>query len=271
LQYSSVADKVANELLQCAFDNFKDFQSKINTDLEQVLLKLTKIIERKLPPSAHNAHRILIEAKPLLLQLQKATGTNSSSYSSSETEKLLKQGQSIAVGKMVKNRYEENVKIITQGIDTNNIYLNISTRIASDAEQMCISEVNANSSSSDIDGLIKLREVVLKALEVYRIIGEMNLLSEYETAFYTRKKQLSDLLDQLPSSYDLDRAARYKQQEEEKKERAARRSNWIFGICIVLGMIIGLIYGIPGGVGNIIGGLVLGFLGGSFLAWIISR
>ncbi|MDR1182912.1 MAG: hypothetical protein LBL13_13140 [Bacteroidales bacterium] len=263
LQYTSIADKVANELLQCAIDSYNDFHS----GLGKFLSGLKEMMDRDTVSTVDNAYEFLNEAKPLLLKLKNAT--KSSSYSSSIIEDLFRQGQSIAVGKIVKNRYDENAGI-TQSLDAKDIYIKISTRIASDAEQMCIAHVNASSSDHDLGGISKLKKVITTALEVYGMIDKMDLTPEYRRELNGRKNQLSDLSDKLPSSYDLDRAIQYKWQEEKKKERAAKLANRIYVVCAILGVITGLIFTINGGVGKIIGGLVLGFFGGFFAGWIVS-
>ncbi|MDR0748750.1 MAG: hypothetical protein LBF62_04165 [Tannerellaceae bacterium] len=47
LQYTSIADKVANELLQCAIDNYNDFYSKLEKPLQGLVAKNRLCRQRK--------------------------------------------------------------------------------------------------------------------------------------------------------------------------------------------------------------------------------
>jgi hypothetical protein len=269
LQYISTADKeaeellqcaidscndtVAEELLQCAIDSYNDFHSKF----EKYLPGLKDLIDSNPVETVDNARKLLNTAKPLLVHLKNVM--ISSSYSTSAIETLFNQGQSMAVGIIVKNRYNENAGV-TQGLDAKDFYLMISALIASKAEQMCVVDVNAIPSSRDLVSISKLKEVVTKALEVYDMIDKMDLMPEYREMFNEKRSQLSDL------AADIERAIKRKEEERRELERISRRANWIYAICIILGMSAGLFCSIAGGSGKIIGGLAIGFFGG----WIVS-
>jgi hypothetical protein len=300
LMYTSVADKVASELLECAIVNYNEYQSRVHKGVEQSLPRIVEIIERKSTPSAAYARRILNEARPYLSQLKAATETDAKkiAYSSSAMEKLLKKGQSLAVGMMVINRYEKNAPGILKGVDTQDIYLVMSSRLASSAEKMCVDEVNACIARGlgSIENLRRLGETMTESLEVYAMIEKMDLMQEFRTALDTRKQQLSEMYDKIPplpnfgrepqrqktvddmkereelrarfyqSGDDGERAARERAAIKRwKEERAAKRSKAILWTFIIVGMVVGGYY-----MGVSAGRYAAGALGGGAAGWLAA-
>jgi hypothetical protein len=85
------------------------------------------------------------------------------------------------------------------------IYLGISSRIASDAQGMCVSEINklqekfssSYDNSTKMASLILLKQKVNEAYDVTTTIGNMDLRQDFRSRYTTNRNSLSSLKTQL--------------------------------------------------------------------------
>ena len=99
--------------------------------------------------------------------------------------------------------YLSNVKSVLGSTDE--LYLGLSSRIASDAQGMCVSEINklqerfANTydNATKVAAILLLKERVNEAWEVTTTIGSMDLRQDFRTRYTQNRTSLSNLKTQL--------------------------------------------------------------------------
>jgi hypothetical protein len=99
--------------------------------------------------------------------------------------------------------YLSNVKSVLGSTDE--LYLGLSSRIASDAQGMCVSEINklqerfANTydNATKVAAILLLKERVNEAWDVTTTIGSMDLRQDFRTRYTQNRTSLSNLKTQL--------------------------------------------------------------------------
>ena len=207
----SISDKVANEILQCGISLFNYFH-ETGTEVGEIALDLnnkaksialgsvvkerinesTPIVERYINerPERENQAKILTDFEALKRLIDEYENK-------SETVANAKQLLASA------RPYLNNVKNILGSNEE--IYLGISSRIASDAQGMCVSEINKLQErfSSSLDNstktasLISLKQKVNEAYDVTTTIGNMDLRQDFRSRYTTNRNTLSSLKTQL--------------------------------------------------------------------------
>lgn len=211
LQYQVLADKLANEILQCGIDYFNDSEDddaphkampiqkyaltiavgsvakdrcKENVDI------LQKIIN-SLPPK-----EVTVEAKAI----------------NKELEKFCKLPDKISHSVTLLNATKPHVQAIKNKLgSTNSFYLKISTQVVGNALHNVIEEVNAAMSSlesrrspylteSPTDKLLKLfalKQTIEEAWKATRLMDVFDLEPEFRTRYQTNRSSLKSLCDQI--------------------------------------------------------------------------
>lgn len=213
IKFVSVSDKVSDEILQCGIDYFKLFKDS-NNDPSHLVMNLFKIanslacgnIAKQRGEENANNLKEWIENKPererqqkIIFDLEKIKALIDEYDSKSET---------IANAKLllsISKNYLSNIKSVL-GVN-DELYLVLSTRIAGDAQGMCVSEINklqdriANTydNSTKFISLLSLKDKVNDALIVTTTIGAMDLNQEFRTRFNQNRSSLSGLKVQLAS------------------------------------------------------------------------
>ncbi len=212
IRYTNVADKLADELLQCGIDYFLHFRDT-NIDPSNVAINLFKqasviaqgemskqrikenlnelqdwVKDKPLREKEQQIVEDVKKLKQLIDEFEKEQDANASSlyYLGMCTPLLLK------------------LKNILGYADE--LYLNISTRIASDAQQLCIRKVN--SSQEHFLDCLKfnlesqsakkwLLEAIESAIKVNLIIDDLDLKNEFKVQFQNNKNALFSIKQQV--------------------------------------------------------------------------
>lgn len=211
LKYTSTSDKVANEILQCGIDYFtyyRDSSIDPGSDSMDLFRKaqniaVGNIAKQRCQENIKNLQE-WIDNKPIrdkqariFNDLERLKNLIDENESKSETVSNAKQLLESA------RPFLNNVKSIL-GI-TDELYLGISSRIASDALGMCVSEINMLQKrfSNSYDNMTKLsiirllKDRVNEAWNVTNIISKMDLRQDFRTRLNQNITSLSNLKNQL--------------------------------------------------------------------------
>lgn len=213
LKFTSISDKVSDEVLQCGIDYFKYYQDT-STDPGAATMDLFRkanslaignIAKQRCQENTENLQE-WIDDKPerdkqkkVLADFEALKNLIDQYESKSETAANAKQLLLSA------RPHLANVKTVLGSTDE--LYLGLSSRIASDAQGMCVSEINASqerfSNSFDrtakLTALLILKERVNIAWEVTTLIGSMDLRNDFRNRYNENKNSLSNLRNQLAS------------------------------------------------------------------------
>lgn len=211
LKFSSISDKVSDEILQCGIDYFSHYKDS-STDPGSASMDLFRkaktlavgnIAKQRCQENTENLQE-WIDDKPerdkqarILVDFEKLKNLIDEYEGRSET---------VANGKQLlasARPYLNNVKSVLGSTDE--LYLGLSSRIASDAQGMCVSEINklqekfANTydNATKIAAILLLKERVNEAWDVTTTIGSMDLRQDFRTRYTQNRTSLSNLKTQL--------------------------------------------------------------------------
>lgn len=211
LKFSSISDKVSDEILQCGIDYFSHYKDSstdpgsASMDLfrKAKTLAIGNIAKQRCQENTENLQE-WIDDKPerdkqarILVDFDKLKNLIDEYEGRSET---------VANGKQLlanARPYLNNVKSVLGSTDE--LYLGLSSRIASDAQGMCVSEINklqdkfANTydNATKIAAILLLKERVNEAWDVTTTIGSMDLRQDFRTRYTQNRTSLSNLKTQL--------------------------------------------------------------------------
>jgi DNA-binding transcriptional regulator GbsR (MarR family) len=211
LKFSSISDKVSDEILQCGIDYFSHYKDS-STDPGSASMDLFRkaktlavgnIAKQRCSENTENLQEWM-DDKPerdkqarILADFEKLKNLIDEYESRSET---------VANGKQLlasARPYLSNVKSVLGSTDE--LYLGLSSRIASDAQGMCVSEINklqerfANTydNATKVAAILLLKERVNEAWDVTTTIGSMDLRQDFRTRYTQNRTSLSNLKTQL--------------------------------------------------------------------------
>jgi hypothetical protein len=211
LKFSSISDKVSDEILQCGIDYFSHYKDS-STDPGSASMDLFRkakalavgnIAKQRCAENTENLQE-WIDDKPerdkqarILADFEKLKNLIDEYEGRSET---------VANGKQLlasARPYLTNVKSVLGSTDE--LYLGLSSRIASDAQGMCVSEINklqerfANTydNATKVAAILLLKERVNEAWDVTTTIGSMDLRQDFRTRYTQNRTSLSNLKTQL--------------------------------------------------------------------------
>lgn len=211
LKFSSISDKVSDEILQCGIDYFSHYKDS-STDPGNASMDLFRkaktlavgnISKQRCSENTENLQE-WIDDKPerdkqarILVDLERLKNLIDGYEGRSET---------IANGKQLlasARPHLNNVKSVLGSTDE--LYLGLSSRIASDAQGMCVSEINklqekfANTydNATKVAAILLLKERVNEAWDVTTTIGSMDLRQDFRARYTQNRTSLSNLKTQL--------------------------------------------------------------------------
>lgn len=211
IRFSSISDKVAEEILQCGIDYFNHF-SDSNTDPSSYAMDLFRkantfavgsIVRQRIQENTENLQK-WIDDKPerdkqkrIAVDFEQLKNLIDRYENLPETVANAKQLLSSA------RPYLNNVKNVLGSTDK--LHLGLSSRIAADALGMCVSEINILQQrfaytfdpTSELRIFFLLKDKVNEALEVTKTISLMDLRSDFRNHFYQNESSLSNLRRQL--------------------------------------------------------------------------
>ncbi len=211
LKLTSISDKLSDEILQCGIDYFKHYKdSNINPGADSMdLFRIAKslaignIAKQRCQENTENLQewidneperakqeKILDDFKNITDLIDEYEGYN---------ETVLN-GKQLLISALV---YISNVRNILG--ESDDLYISLSTRIASEAQGMCISEINSlqDKFSSAYDNSTKialirlLKDRINESLDVSSTIGSMHLKQDFRTRYERNRSTLIDLKRQL--------------------------------------------------------------------------
>jgi hypothetical protein len=211
LKFSSISDKVSDEILQCGIDYFSHYKDSstdpgsASMDLfrKAKTLAIGNIAKQRCSENTENLQE-WIDDKPerdkqarILADLERLKNLIDEYEGRSETVSNAKQLLASA------RPYLSNVKSILGSTDE--LYLGLSSRIASDAQGMCVSEINklqerfANiyDNATKVAAILLLKERVNEAWDVTTTIGSMDLRQDFRARYTQNRTSLSNLKTQL--------------------------------------------------------------------------
>jgi len=211
IKFSSITDKVSDEILQCGIDYFQHYKEtstdpgSASMDLfrKAKTLAIGNIAKQRCQENTENLQE-WIDEKPerekqakILVDFETLKNLIDEYDGKSETVSNAKQLLASA------RPYLSNVKSVLGSSDE--LYLGLSSRIASDAQEMLVSEVNRlqEKFSSSYDNATKLAAILLlkqkvnEAYEITTTIGGMDLRQDFRSSYTTNRNSLSNLKTQL--------------------------------------------------------------------------
>ena len=211
IKFSSISDKVADELLQCGIDYFKHYRDS-NTDPSSASMDLFKkakslavgnVAKQRIQENTENLQEWTNDKperdkqKKISDDFEKLKNLIDRYEGSAETITNAKQLLSSA------KPYLNNVKSVLGSTDE--LYLGLSSRIASDAQGMCVSEINklqerfsnTYDNATKVAAILLLKERVNEAWEVTNTISAMDLRSDFRSRVTQNRNSLSNLRNQL--------------------------------------------------------------------------
>lgn len=211
LKFSSISDKLSDEILQCGIDYFK-FYKESSTDPGSASMDLFHkakslaigdIAVQRCQENTENLQEwiddkpdrdkqaiILDDFKNITDLIDKYEGYNETVIN----------GKQLLASALI---YLSNVKNVLG--ESDDLYIGLSTRIASEAQGMCVSEINnlqdkfssAFDSSTKIALIRLLKDKINESLDVSATIGTMHLKQDFRTRYERNRSTLIDLKRQL--------------------------------------------------------------------------
>jgi hypothetical protein len=196
LSYSSIVDKLANEILQCGIDYFNHYKDS-NTDHGMTLMNLFQtakslamgnITKQRCDENIEGLEEWQqhTKIKPYIDNLlQTMQSFEIKSKTVFNAQKLINQTRQDLI----------NIKAILGGTD--NIYIGVSTQIAIQAQQYVIEEVNNSQESIRFNDLSPLKNMLKEAWKVTQQIETLDMESTYWIHHKKNKDALKNICNQL--------------------------------------------------------------------------
>lgn len=211
LKFSSISDKVSDEILQCGIDYFSHYKDS-STDPGNASMDLFRkaktlavgnIAKQRCSENTENLQE-WIDDKPERDKQARIIGDferlkNLIDEYEGRNETVANAKQLLASARP----YLSNVKSVLGSTDE--LYLGLSSRIASDAQGMCVSEINklqerftnTYDNATKVAAILLLKERVNEAWDVTTTIGSMDLRQDFRTRYTQNRTSLSNLKTQL--------------------------------------------------------------------------
>ena len=205
LKYTAIADKVADEILQCGITYFNSQTELDNKEAGNKAIELCKKaksigVGKIINQRCDEQSELIIEQIRLggvTKDLEKLNNLIDEYESRAETVSNAKQLLTSS------KPHLNNLKAILGSTDE--LYLGFSSRIASDAQGMCVSEINtlqdriskSYDNSTKMASLSLFKQKVNEAWDTLTVIGGMDLRQDFRARYITNRTSLSSLKEQL--------------------------------------------------------------------------
>jgi len=247
LTYSEIADKVADEIMQCGIDYFNHYENSPTNpgDIAMSLYQKAKniavgsVCQQQCKEKIKNLQE-WIENTPER-EKQKKFENNSNSIIQL-LEEFEQKPETVANAKLLINqakRYLDIIKIVLGASDP--AYLAISTRIASEAQFCIVEEVNKVQDSITEEtqsSIAQLRKTLTEAWETTKLLGSLDMENDFRVKYTSNKASLKDLCNKLEvstiSSYIKSTSS---------NTSSFQKTSWFFiAIGLIIGCIMALLY-----------------------------
>ncbi len=211
IKYSAISDKISDEILQCGIDYFLYYRDT-NTDPSTATLELFRLA-KSLAVGNIAIQRWRENTTELEDWIKDKPGRQRVKKVSNDLERLKAlidnnetKSETVLNAKLYLSStqpYLANIKAVYGAFDE--FYTSLSSRIASDAQGMCVSEINKiqDTLSSTYDQVTKMATMMLlkqrvnEAWEVNNTIGAMDINQNFRLRYNTNRTSLSSLKSQL--------------------------------------------------------------------------
>jgi len=218
LKYSAIADKIAEEVLQCGIDYFKEFKDSDTIDPGNSSMNCFKLAKSIVVGSivSQRCNENIANLQEWIDDPDRLKYRRIKQYFEPLTKLIDEfevQNETIANAVTYLNHAKpllQNIKNILGS--TESLYLGLSTRIASDAQGYIVNEVNVTQdavtkSAEQFGGerriasmvfLSKFKEVLAAAWNATILLGTLDMLSDFKINHYNKNKEtLRQLCNQL--------------------------------------------------------------------------
>lgn len=211
LKYTSISDKASSEILQCGIDYFKHYKDT-NTDPGEATMVVFRMASQ-LAIGNVAKQRCQENTKDLQAWIDERPERQKQEKILADFHELTKlidiyenRPETIANAKQYLANAKPYLLKIKNALGGNDeVYIGLSTRVASDAQSMLVSEINnlqkklSTAYSNDIKRsiIISLKEKVEEAWLVTVTIGVMDLKLDFRNRYNTNKNSLSSLRSDL--------------------------------------------------------------------------
>lgn len=212
LKFQTICDKVSDEILQCGIQLFNDFRDSSSYDPGDSAMKLfTKAKALAIGKVAKERCRENTEGVQEWINDKPERDKQSKVIKDFEILKNLideydRYTETIGNAKNLLSRAKPHLFNVKQILGaTDELYLGLSSRIASDAQGMMVAEINAlqatfgkaYDNASKLASVLLLKQKVEEAWDVTNTIGSMDLREDFKSRFNTNRTSLSNLKTQL--------------------------------------------------------------------------
>ncbi len=207
VQYQMLANKLANEILQCAIDYFIEWRDDTENDPGQESLRVAKFA-KSIAVSGQTKDRIEENIENIEEWIEGAPERKRQSaiqeqieFVANKLKSFQNASDSISAAQSLVSSCKPKLEQIKSVLgSTDEFYLQISTAVANNALGMLISVVNREQEKLKYDrvsAIITLPETIASALSVTNQIGSLDMDSDLRSRYNTNKRTLSNLNSQL--------------------------------------------------------------------------
>lgn len=206
VQYQMIANKLANEILQCAVDFFVEYRDSDEYDPGETAMKVMKMA-KAINPSGQTKSRLDENIENLQEWINDSAER--------EKQKNIKEDLEIVASKL--QRFQNLSDTISNAKDlvvtckpklnnikaalgsTDDFYLKLSSAVVNNALNALISEVNSeqNALQWDRKKIIALPTTINSAMEVMNMMATMDMVYELKSRFNQNKSTISGIQTQL--------------------------------------------------------------------------
>jgi hypothetical protein len=214
IKFISISDKVANEILQCSITMFNHF-FETETEVGEIALELNKKAKSIVLGSVVKER--INESIPVVEEYVKGRADREKfkkiAVDFKKLEDIFKENDAKSDTILNANQLLTNTKAHLTNIKSilgsnDQFYLGLSSRIASDAQAMCVSEINIlqarlnncydNAAKNAIINQLKTK--VNEAWNVSLVIGNMDLNQNFRNQYNNNKTALSSIKSQIANT-----------------------------------------------------------------------
>lgn len=214
IKFISISDKVANKILQCSITMFNHFH-ETETEVGEIALELNKKAKSIVLGSVVKER--INESTPIVEEYVNGRADREKfkkiSFDFKRLEDIIEANETksdtILNGSILLSTTKPHLDKIKSILGSSDkLYLGLSSRIASDAQAMCVSEINKlqDRLSSSYDNATKkaiisqLKTKVNEAWNVSLVIGNMDLNQNFRNQYNNNKTALSSIKSQLANT-----------------------------------------------------------------------
>jgi hypothetical protein len=266
--YSNIADKVANEILQCGIDYFNHYKdnSLDPGNLTMSVFKTAKmvavgqVVKQRCKENIEGVQE-WIDDKPEREKQNKVK--NDFEFITEKLKRFQTLSDTVANAKNLAESCKLRLANIKNVLGANDdFYLKLSSAVVNNVQGMLVTVVNKAQETIQFQTymnasttLISLKSTIREALEVTNFLGSFDMESSLRSRYNTNKSTLQSLYNQVSNLLDRTTSSYVSSSHTLSSKSGNNWIWWLLGILTILGIIIGAI-----NEGNWIDGGIIGFV-----------